>query len=526
MQKSNYLKSAHKHTFVFVIIVGIICLWTFVVYPKIALGVNAPARVTATAGDAEVLLEWTDPNLGELSPEVIIGYRIYYFAGKFGEQTVDTGDAELSYTVTGLENGTEYTFEVATLIDGSQSERSGRVTATPVEIGQEPITIRGEPTASVTNTGVTISWTTTISGTSVVEYGPTSDFKGEASAGAAKTTDHSIEITGLTSCAGYWFKVISYDDNSNLAESQDGEFKTTGCKGESSILTYQASRATNLSGTTVTVTNSGRFIEVVAPANIKNGLDAVAIEAMKLEKELVRNEISVPPTKQWIGNAYSLKAFEDERTELTDSFDAPVEVTISYTAEDIAGIDPSTLTIYHYEDGSGWRALSNCSVNQSDRTVTCETTSFSIFGLFGSEESSGGEVTSSGSYPKQTVKSPVVNTVDIKNTETEITPVAADPVLTQTEANLENNFQKNLKFGQKDPDVKKLQQLLNKLGFSVALYGPGSLGNETEYFGPLTFAALVKLQEVYKEQILIPYGLVKGTGFFGERTRMFVNSIK
>lgn len=520
MQKSNYLKSAHKHTFVFVIIAGIICLWSFVVYPKIAFGVNAPPRVTATAGDAEVLLEWTDPNEGELSPEVITGYRIYYFAGKFGEQTVDTGDTEFSYTVTGLENGTEYIFEVTTLTDGSESERSRSVTATPEESGQDPITIQREPTASATNNTATISWTTSIEGTSVVEYGPTSDFKGEISAGAAKTTDHSIEITGLTSCAGYWFKVLSYDDNSNLAESQEGEFKTIGCKGESSIISYEASRATSLAGTTVTIANSGRSIEVIAPPNMKSGLDAVAIEAIKLEKELVRNEISVPVAKQWIGNAYSLKAFEDERTEINDSFDAPVEVTINYTNEDVVGIDISTLTIYHYEDGSGWRALSNCSVNQSDKTVTCETTSFSIFGLFGSEQSSGGEVTSSGSYPKE-----IINNVNKTEIKTEITSVAADPVVTQIETNLENNFQKNLRFGQRDLDVKKLQQFLNKSGFVVAVYGPGSLGKETDYFGPLTFAALIKFQEAHRNEILAPYGLVSGTGYFGMKTREYINSL-
>jgi hypothetical protein len=137
------------------------------------------------------------------------------------------------------------------------------------------------------------------------------------------------------------------------------------------------------------------------------------------------------------------KLGEDERTEINDSFDAPVEVTINYTNEDVVGIDISTLTIYHYEDGSGWRALSNCSVNQSDKTVTCETTSFSIFGLFGSEQSSGGEVTSSGSYPKEIINN--VNKIEIK---TEITSVAADPVVTQIETNLENNFQKNLRFAQ------------------------------------------------------------------------------
>ena len=75
-----------------------------------------------------------------------------------------------------------------------------------------------------------------------------------------------------------------------------------------------------------------------------------------------------------------------------------------------------------------------------------------------------------------------------------------------------------------DPDVKRLQAYLNSNGFTVATSGYGSVGNETEYFGPLTRAALIRFQEHHKAQILTPAGFTRGTGFFGERTRTFVNS--
>lgn len=45
------------------------------------------------------------------------------------------------------------------------------------------------------------------------------------------------------------------------------------------------------------------------------------------------------------------------------------------------------------------------------------------------------------------------------------------------------------------PEVRKLQQLLNQLGFTVAPAGqPGSYGMETDYFGPSTQAALQRFQ--------------------------------
>ena len=90
-----------------------------------------------------------------------------------------------------------------------------------------------------------------------------------------------------------------------------------------------------------------------------------------------------------------------------------------------------------------------------------------------------------------------------------------------------NSFQfgKNLKLGMSDPEVYELQKALNKLGFALASTGPGSPGNETSYFGRLTYNAVVKFQEKYTAEILIPNGLKRGTGYFGPSTRAKLNSL-
>jgi len=86
-------------------------------------------------------------------------------------------------------------------------------------------------------------------------------------------------------------------------------------------------------------------------------------------------------------------------------------------------------------------------------------------------------------------------------------------------------FTKDLKPGDVDQDVKPLQQFLNKNNYTVSLIGPGSLGNETNIFGPKTKAALAKFQEAHYEAILKPAGFTRGTGWLGPYSRKLINEI-
>lgn len=79
-------------------------------------------------------------------------------------------------------------------------------------------------------------------------------------------------------------------------------------------------------------------------------------------------------------------------------------------------------------------------------------------------------------------------------------------------------FVRQLELNSSGPDVKRLQQFLNAHGFVVAASGPGSPGNETNLFGSATRTALIRFQEAYAADILAPYGLVRGNGFFGPKT--------
>jgi hypothetical protein len=79
-------------------------------------------------------------------------------------------------------------------------------------------------------------------------------------------------------------------------------------------------------------------------------------------------------------------------------------------------------------------------------------------------------------------------------------------------------FLRNLKFGHKGDDVKKLQTIL----LSESVYPEGLI---TGYFGNLTKKAVIKFQEKYKDEILLPVGLSKGSGVVGSQTRKKLDTI-
>lgn len=94
------------------------------------------------------------------------------------------------------------------------------------------------------------------------------------------------------------------------------------------------------------------------------------------------------------------------------------------------------------------------------------------------------------------------------------------------QASSQFTFTENLSLGSSGTQVTALQKLLNRdPDTRVASTGTGSPGYETSYFGSMTRNAVVRFQEKYVNEVLMPVGLVRGNGRVGFYTRAKLNAL-
>lgn len=105
-------------------------------------GPVAPTSLTATGGNAQVALAWTAPATAH---GTITGYSVEYTPSGGSPTVVSTGSTSASYTVTGLTNGTSYTFRVAA-VNHTAGEWSDGASVTPSGV-PATLTVSGVPSA-------------------------------------------------------------------------------------------------------------------------------------------------------------------------------------------------------------------------------------------------------------------------------------------------------------------------------------------------------------------------------------------
>ncbi|MES2223908.1 MAG: GLUG motif-containing protein [Patescibacteria group bacterium] len=368
---------------------------------------------------------------------------------------------------------------------------------TPIEITNTTSTVNG--------TTATITWGTNTPGSTKVIYGFHNDHLDSNSNNADLATEHSAEISNLLVCTRYFFKAESTDGSSNTTQSDLMSFMTSGCTGSSDVVTDEVSSHNPSESSETSLASEDRNIRVQLPSGFADTDSDIIIQIKSIPTSGVISDVGSPSGFRTAGGiSFDVKAYVG--SDVLDSFDTPITISYTYSNEDIFGINESSLWMYHYHNGE-WLPLDNCTVTTSDNIIACTTNSFSVFSVFGHSSASNSGV-SSGSSAKNRVSNltsmgKVAEADKIKATF--LTP--SSPYV----------FSQNLTVGTNGDDIKELQKFLNTHGFTVALTGPGSVGNETTMFGAGTKAALIKFQ--------IANNITPAIGFFGPTTRNIISTL-
>jgi plastocyanin len=176
---------------------------------------SAPTMVSATPGNATATVHWV-PSTANGSP--ISGYVITPYVSGVAQASHAFASTATTETVTGLSNGTTFTFRVAATNGfgtGPQSAPSAPVTVgaptTPTGVGASP----GNATA-------TVHWTAPASnnGSPVSGYVVTPYLSGIAQTARSFASTATTEtVTGLTNAKTYTFKVAAKNANGTGPQS-------------------------------------------------------------------------------------------------------------------------------------------------------------------------------------------------------------------------------------------------------------------------------------------------------------------
>jgi uncharacterized repeat protein (TIGR01451 family) len=177
---------------------------------------DVPTGVSATPGNGRATLSWSAPVTDGGS--AVTGYDVTRYLGGVAQGTTSLGVVTQT-TVTGLTNGTAYTFKVAAKNAVGTGPRSESIAVTPRTVADAPV--------GVTATGgagqATVSWSAPAfdGGSAVTGYEVTRYVGGVAQGATPVGAVTQATVTGLTNGTAYTFKVAAKNVAGTGAQSAE-----------------------------------------------------------------------------------------------------------------------------------------------------------------------------------------------------------------------------------------------------------------------------------------------------------------
>ena len=169
---------------------------------------SAPAAPTAVRGNGQATVSWATPDSN--GGTAITGYTVVALINGLssGRQCIQAPGAGLSCVITGLTNGTAYTFKVAATNGIGIGESEASLPVTPATTPSAP----AAPSATRGNAKVTVTWVAPANGGSAITGYTVSTYAGGTlvagrTCSPTPATGLTCDVTGLTNGTAYTFKV-------------------------------------------------------------------------------------------------------------------------------------------------------------------------------------------------------------------------------------------------------------------------------------------------------------------------------
>jgi len=279
-------------------------------------------------------------------------------------------------------------------------------------------------------------------------------------------------------------------------------------------------------------TDQGAEVSIDVPADAVTADTTVSITPTATTAAAVSTAVGSVPTGQSLVGGYVYNYSAASEGVAVTTFSQAVSLTMTYTDTQIEGLDESTLSIHYWnETTQAWVALTT-TVDQANNTLTATTDHLTYFGIMGEEAEEEVEEEAPVEEPEEETTAEIIARLKAR-----IVEILA--LIAQVQARLAVlrgetvagvpagfTFKTSLVLGMSSNDVKYLQIVLNRSpDTQIASSGVGSPGNETNYFGSLTKQAVIKFQNKYAEDVLVPWGFSAGTGYVGSTTQEKLNSL-
>jgi uncharacterized protein (DUF1800 family)/fibronectin type 3 domain-containing protein len=171
---------------------------------------SAPANLTATPGNTQVVLTWS-------AVDGATGYRVFRSTTGTWESTPLTSTKNLTYRNTGLTNGIPYSYRVAAYGVGGNGPLTAPVTATPLAPPSRPAGV----TATAGDTVVTVTWTAVPEATGYNVYRGTAPNREAKLPVATGLTSATLVDRGLENGPTYYYKVTATNAGGESARSDE-----------------------------------------------------------------------------------------------------------------------------------------------------------------------------------------------------------------------------------------------------------------------------------------------------------------